>query len=245
MWSRISRMRSGRSLSQKIPLNVDTRPRGPVRRATRATSSRHALVLTSGMNSRNAPRSTSTSRSSPSSSSSASTLGVGSLVRIFVEPRGREPEGAGDQRLVEHRGHGAPFLGRGGPVPRVLTHDEHAQRGVTDLRGDVHGARQRAERVEVFGKGRPAPRHRLGEHRRWHVFDVREHRAQPLALLGVEGRERERAVADEHRGDTVLGHRVAGGIPEERGVEVRVRVDEAREPRSRHPRRARARRTRS
>jgi hypothetical protein len=48
-----------------------------VRRATRSTSWRHTLVLTSGMNSRNASRATRTSNSASSSSSSARTLGVG------------------------------------------------------------------------------------------------------------------------------------------------------------------------
>ncbi len=89
----------------------------------------------------------------------------------------------------------------------------------------VHGSARSASRYS--GNVIQRPRHRIGEHRGRHVLDVREHRAQRLALLRMQRRERERAIADEHRGDAVLRHGVATGIPEERGVEVGVRIDEA------------------
>jgi hypothetical protein len=49
-----------------------------------------------------------------------------SLLRVLVEPRGGEPAGAGDECVIEDRGHLVPFREGGGAVPGVFAHHEHA-----------------------------------------------------------------------------------------------------------------------
>ena len=217
----------GRSLSQKMPLNVDTRPRGPVSRATRRTSSRHALVLTSGMNSRNAPRSTSTSRSSPSSSSSASTLGVGRLCASSSNHEVESPSAPARERLVEHRrpSRRARRVSRRGPRRRRPSRTSGAACGRrASPRSPCTAARaaRRGTRETSSSSTAPTPRTPTGGMSSTYANTA----LRPSRCSGAQRRQRERAVADEHRGHAVLRHRITRRVPEQRGVEVRVRVDE-------------------
>ena len=130
----------------------------------RSTSSRHTLDFTSGMNSRNASRVTRTSSSAPSSSSSARTLGVGRLCASSSNHEVERPQAPATSASSSSPAMRTPLVRRGSAVPGVVAHDEHAQRRVTDERGDVHRARQRPERVEVLGKRRSsstAPNRRI------------------------------------------------------------------------------------
>src|SRR5262249_43754276 len=60
-----------------------------------------------------------------------------------------------------------------------------------------------------------------------YVLDEREHVDDPL-VIARQGKQGERAIADQRGGDPVLGLRVAGRVPEDLRVEVGVDVDEPR-----------------
>ena len=90
----------------------------------------------------------------------------------------------------------------------------------------VHGD-SALETVEELGEGLPLPVGAVLERGERHAFDLRHHAAEVVGVAVAERREREAAVAADHRGDAVHARRARGGIPHELRVVVRVRVDEA------------------
>ena len=84
-----------------------------------------------------------------------------------------------------------------------------------------------SERVEVLPEGRPVPRHAVLQGGQGHPLDLGHHLADVVRVLGVDGGEREPAVAADDRGHAVHVGGGGQGVPEELRVVVRVRVDHA------------------
>ena len=130
--------------------------------------------------------------------------------------------------LLHQRGHPRDVVGGRGLVARAaLAHHVGAHRAVRDLRADVHHVRHRRDEVEVLGERLPAPAHALGERGAGDVLDALHERDEPLALVGVHGREADAAVAHDDRRDAVPRRRREVRVPGDLAVVVAVDVDEA------------------
>lgn len=145
---------------------------------------------------------------------------------VLIEQRCGQTERPGEQATVEQRGDPGSLARRGRTLPGLRSHHEHPQRGVAYECGDVHPEHPLLKNLSVFRPTRPRPRHRARQHGLRQIFDIGEQRGQFTAPLGGHWRERQRAVSGHHCGDSVLRHRVAPWIPEQRRIQVRVRVDE-------------------
>ena len=146
---------------------------------------------------------------------------------VADRPGGREPDRTGVERLAHDRPH-RRHLGDGGlPLGRVVTHDVVAERGVAEQRRDVELERQRIERVEVLGEGLEGPRDALREGVERHALDVLQHPHDGVAVGRTRRCEPEAAVAHDHGGDAVPRRGGEVGVPQDLGVVVGVRVDEA------------------
>src|SRR5262245_43290982 len=108
----------------------------------------------------------------------------------------------------------------------ALAHGVEPHRRVADERADVD-AEPRADRAHVLGERLPVPGHAGLQDVHRDRLDVREHPGQLLARLRLHRRQRERAVADDHRGGAVVAGVGAERIPHDLGVVVAVVVDEA------------------
>ena len=83
------------------------------------------------------------------------------------------------------------------------------------------------ERVEVLTEGRPVPRHAVLQGGERHALDLGHHPADVVGVLGVDGGQREPAVAPDDRRHAVdVGGR-GQRVPEELRVVVGVGVDHA------------------
>src|SRR5689334_7199203 len=109
----------------------------------------------------------------------------------------------------------------------MLTHNEHPQERMADQRGDVVAEGPRLHRRDVIREALPVPRYGEGEHLLWQILDIGEQPAEARDLRRPDRREAETAIADQHGGDAVMGDRVAGRLPELRGVVMCMGVDEA------------------
>ena len=89
------------------------------------------------------------------------------------------------------------------------------------------GRERAVDAVEVLAEAPPVPRHAFGERGERHALDPRQHAHQVVAVLGSERRDREAAVAADHRRDAVQRRRRQRRVPEHLRVVVRVDVDEA------------------
>ena len=172
------------------------------------------------------------SRTAPHSASTSSSRGPSRADRFAVavgvreRERGREPEPAGRDRLLEQAGHRGELVGRRLVADRVAAHHVAPERAVADQETDVQ-ADPVVDRVEVVAERAPRPRHAVLERGERHALDLRHHPAEVVGVLGVDGREREAAVARDHARHAVQVRRRRGRVPEELRVVVRVRVDEA------------------
>ena len=148
-------------------------------------------------------------------------------VPVLVDERRREAEGAGRERVGEYRRHPVALLGLGGAVPCLVAHHVDAQVRMAEERRDVHRGAVRPQGVPPLGVRLPVPRDPGRERVDRDVLDEAEHVAGGHTVGGAHGRERQRAVAGDHRGHAVLRHRVDQRVPPHRRVVVRVAVDEA------------------
>lgn len=138
-------------------------------------------------------------------------------------------EQPGVQRLVEQRRHlfqlvvGGPNRRVGGPFQ-----SEHrgAQVRMTKQRTDIGAQRQGVDRLDVFRRRRPRP---ARTQRAEDVFARnRLHSAEQIGgVLGIGIDGRQRAVAQQHGGDTVAHRLAQAGVQQHFGVVVGVHVEEA------------------
>ena len=84
------------------------------------------------------------------------------------------------------------------------------------------------EACQPVAERRPLPVEAGAQRVERHALDPGQHPGEVVLLVGRCGRQREAAVAAEHRRDAVLHRRARGRIPEQLRVVVRVQVDEAR-----------------
>jgi hypothetical protein len=142
--------------------------------------------------------------------------------------RRRHADRAGLDGFTHDRGHRLDVVGRRGLVASAtLAHHIGADRAVWCERGDIESEGGRADSVEVFGKGLPAPADPLVQCRPGDVFDTLHQPDQPLTLVGHHWCEADTAVAEHQRGDAVPAARRQGRVPGHLAVVVGVDVDEA------------------
>ena len=91
----------------------------------------------------------------------------------------------------------------------------------------VHGDAA-VEAADPVAEGAPVPGQPGLQRGQGHALDPRHHPRDVVDVLRRHGRQREAAVAAEHRGHAVQRGRAGVGVPEELRVVVRVQVDEAR-----------------
>ena len=151
-------------------------------------------------------------------------------VVVGVRLRRRQPERTVGQRRTEQRGHLVDLLGRRLAADRVVAHRRQPNRRVADQEAGVDG-RAPVEPRQPVAERRPLPVKAGAQRVERHALDPRQHPREVVLLVGPRGRQREAAVAAEHRGDAVLHRRARGRVPEQLGVVVRVQVDEARRER--------------
>ena len=144
--------------------------------------------------------------------------------------RGRQPESAGVQGVVQHGDHLLDLLWAGLAADGVAAHRGQPQRRVTDQETGIDGD-PAVEAVEPVAERCPAPVEAGPQRVQRHPLHPREHPGQVVLLVGCRGRQREAAVAAEDRGDAVLDRRARGRVPEQLCVVVGVQVDEARRQR--------------
>ena len=147
-------------------------------------------------------------------------------VLVHVHEAGREADGARRETLAQEILHHADLVGGRGALLRVGAHRPHPDHAVARERRDVERDAP-AQCGDVVGEALPRPLEGAAEGGVGHLLDLLEHADQLGAVLGLERRQRERAVAVHHGGDAVLERRPRLSVPEQLRVEMRVRVDEA------------------
>ncbi len=110
---------------------------------------------------------------------------------------------------------------------RVVAHHDMPDRGVTAEEAGIHRDPPLLDTIEVVAEALPVPRHALLQRGQRDAFDPRHQPRQVVDVFVAAGREREAAVAAEHRRDTMQRRRAGSRIPEQLGVVVRVQVDES------------------
>ena len=116
---------------------------------------------------------------------------------------------------------------RGGGRGRgVVAHHDPAHGRVAGEEAGVDG-QVAVEPVEPLAEGAPVPRRARLERVERHALDPRHHAHHVVDVLGPERRDREPAVAADHRGDAVQRRRGDRRVPQRLDVVVRVQVDEA------------------
>src|SRR5438128_261922 len=96
------------------------------------------------------------------------------------------------------------------------------------MRRIVSSSASLADGAHVLGERLPRPGHARFQHVHGNRFDVGEHPGQLLALGGLHGSERQRAVPDDDAGGAVVTREGAERIPEDLRVVVAVVVHEPR-----------------
>ena len=147
---------------------------------------------------------------------------------VQLEPVHREAHRARADAFGDQLGHTDDVVVGGGLVGRApLAHHEGAHRAVRHLGGDVEGARDAVERVEVLADGLPVPPDRLAQGRAGDALDALHQADEPVVAVGRGGREADAAVAHDHGGDAVPDRRREQRVPGDLPVVVGVHVDEA------------------
>ncbi len=124
-------------------------------------------------------------------------------------------------------GEAAQLLGRRRAVAAREAEHVEAEQAVAHERGVVD-AEARLDRRAVLAEGLPGPAQARVEGAPGHLLDLAEGGAEELAVLGAQRREGQRAVAGDHGRDAVLEGGRREPVPEQLGVVVGMRIDEAR-----------------
>ena len=145
------------------------------------------------------------------------------------QPRRREAQRAGLDRLGRQLAHQGEVLGGGGfAVDAALTHHVHPQRGVRKERRHIDVALARIQGVEELREGLPGPRQAVDHHHAGDVLDAGHHVDEHVVVLGPARREADAAVAHHRGGDAVRRRRRQAFRPDGLAVVMGVQVDEAR-----------------
>ena len=142
--------------------------------------------------------------------------------------RAGEAHGAGAKRFLHRGGHASHVVLGGFLRECTLAHDIHAQRRMADVHAVVDRLGQALHGREIFRESLPGPVDAGRHRRRRDILDRREAARIPVTVLGLAGRQREAAVAHDHRGNAVPARAAAERIPGDLGIHVGVAVDEAR-----------------
>ena len=151
-------------------------------------------------------------------------LPVPVVVRVHLG--GRKPERPLSQGSVQRRLHGIEVRRARRAADGALAHDQPTQRRVPDEEARVD--RDAAVQVaEPLPEGGPVPGEAGAQRGERHAFDPRHHPGDVVGVLRRQRRQREPAIAAQHRRHAVQRGRARIGVPEELGVVVGVQVNEA------------------
>ena len=139
----------------------------------------------------------------------------------------REPERAGAHRVGDDHAHRLDLLGARFALVALVAHDEQAHRAVADVAAEVQDRAGVLDQLQVLVEGLEVPDDPGLEHALRHVFDRVQRADDRAPVLGSRRRDREAAVAGDHRRDAVPARRRQRGVPEHLRVVVGVDVDEA------------------
>jgi len=114
--------------------------------------------------------------------------------------RGREPEGASADGLVDQRAHGRDVVRRGRVLAEAaFTHGVHADRAMTDHAPDVQPLGPAFDRLEILAECGPVPCQPGHDAVGGNVLDRFHHFGQLLAIVFLAGRECHSTVAENDR----------------------------------------------
>ena len=140
--------------------------------------------------------------------------------------RAGEADRAGLHAVAHDRLHGLDLIVGGGALLAVLAHRVVAHGGVADQRAGID-AETLVEPVHVLRERLPIDVDGA-QHLHRDGFDVGQEFGHALLVAAAHRRQRERAVAEDHRGGAVLRRERAQRIPRHLRVVVAVVVDETR-----------------
>lgn len=144
------------------------------------------------------------------------------------ETTGREPDRAAVDRLAHDVGHLALLVFGGQLFDRALAHHVVTHGAVSNEACHVETRLQPLDRVEVAAVVFPVPRQAAENRVLRDVFDRLHHAREQIMVGRLAGRERHPAVPRHHSGDPLPAHRGAVWVPADLGIEVRLKIDEAR-----------------
>ena len=145
---------------------------------------------------------------------------------VLVGAAGGEADGARLQGLLRQLARGFDVLGRRMLAgDGALAHDIDPQGVVGELGGDVDGARQPRERVEVIREALPVPFEAFGQRDAGDVLHPLHQVDQRLLVLAADGGEAHAAIAEHDGRGAVPGGRREDGIPGGLTVIMRVHID--------------------
>ena len=139
-----------------------------------------------------------------------------------------EPQSSRGEGVSEQCTHGGDLVVGRHLFAALGAHDLAPQGAVPHQEPGVH-AESALERVEVLPEGRPVPRHALLQGGEGHPLDLGHHLADVVRVLGIDGGQREPAVAPDDGRHAVHVGGGGQGVPEQLRVVVRVRVDDTRD----------------
>ena len=168
-----------------------------------------------------------TSPSAKISFSSAHNAGMWHALRVVMAllARHREAERAGLHAVADDILHRLDLVVGGARLLALVAHHVMAHRGVADQIADID-AEAFVEMVHVLAGRLPVEIDRP-QHLHRDRFDIGEELGQPLLGALAHRRQRQRAIAEDHRGRAVLGREGAQRVPGDLRVVMAVIVDKA------------------
>ncbi len=141
---------------------------------------------------------------------------------------GREAQRPGAHALFDDLRHLRDVIGGGdGAGPLALAQHIGAHGAMRDMGGDIDGAWEFLQRVEIFGEAFPFPGHAFGQRGAGNILDPFHQPDQPFVLVGARRREADPAIAHHHGGDPVPARGCHLLIPGRLTVVIGVDVDKA------------------
>ena len=128
-------------------------------------------------------------------------------IAVAVIVRGRlrrgEAQRTRGQRVVQQALHLRDLIVGRGPADRVVPHHDPSQHRMPAHESGVHADTTAFDAIEIVAERRPIPRHPLLQRGQRDALDACHQARQVVDVRVAAGRERESAVAAEHRRDAV------------------------------------------
>jgi hypothetical protein len=130
---------------------------------------------------------------------------LAALAVVLTGGAGGETDGTGLHRLDDGGAHAGHLVGCRRTLRGVPLQSPRAQRRVADECRHVGADAAALEKRHVLGEGLELPLDAVFQRRERHPFHMGQIADRDVAVLGTARRDREPAVADDHRGHAELG----------------------------------------